>query len=487
MHEPTDDERQPAPPPASAAAPGDGGWQRVVGWGAVAALVSALLAAAANLTEVLSWFAPDETRELVAETRGVVVDADSKIEELLTLLRVQAAASGTDLNVEAEAALRNAIAAIVASGNVQKQSAVALLDAGDVAGAAELMARTAAGQTGAVGQTAAAAAASWREAGALFYGYDTARAIDSYKQAAKLEPGDPETLEMLGYALNRAGRLDEAERVFGEALALDLPPQVRASVLIGLGGIAKQRGRYPQAGEHLAEALTVAERARLPAARIHALVAQATLDMSMGRPEEADRRLSRAQSLAAEYDDESLRVRVLESRGTLAARRGDFDAAEQLLGDALAVHDSLKDRAGRARALGNLGAVALIRGDVDAAETMLLETVAIGESLGWQSSVAYDLVNLAAISATRGDFAQADERLGRAQAIAAEVGLAELEPVIVFNRGEMARDAGDLESACRHWLAALPRLRDMGSEHTATAEEQLAAAGCPAPPEDSSD
>lgn len=106
------------------------------------------------------------------------------------------------------------------------------------------------------------------------------------------------------------------------------------------------------------------------------------------------------------------------------------------------------------------------------------EFAELNEQLGWKSSVAHDLVNLAAISSAKGDFATADRRLGRAQRIAEDIGLAELVPVIVFNRGEIARDADNLEAACSHWLAALPMMKQMGSAHVATAQAQIDSAGC---------
>jgi hypothetical protein len=69
-------------------------WRRkVIGLGAAAAIGSAALAVLANLSEIAGWFAPDQTRELVEKTRVTVEDTDAKVNELINLLRNQAAAA----------------------------------------------------------------------------------------------------------------------------------------------------------------------------------------------------------------------------------------------------------------------------------------------------------------------------------------------------------------------------------------------------------
>lgn len=153
--------------------------QQVIRFGAIAAILSAVLAVTANLSEIAGWFAPDETRELVEETQAKVETTGAKVDELLVLLRNQAAASGVNLDMESEAAIRNAVLAIVASGNAIKRAAVAQLEQGDVAAAAETISSIATEQASAVSQTGSAAAASWAEAGALFRTFDFDRASDS--------------------------------------------------------------------------------------------------------------------------------------------------------------------------------------------------------------------------------------------------------------------------------------------------------------------
>lgn len=454
-------------------------WRRsVIGLGAAAAIGSATLAVLANLSEIAGWFSPDETQELVKQTRVVIEDTDAKVNELINLLRNQAAAGGADLNIESETAIRNAIQTIIASGNAQKQTALTHLNEGDVATAAEMMSRIAENQAVAVSQTSDAAAATWREAGALYFSNDVARAIHSYEQANLLQPGHSQTLEMLGHSLLRAGRVNEARTVFQQCLASHPPADLRASVHHGFGNIAKLAGDYATAIEHYTQAQQISEENGLAAEQAQALVSLAVVARAQGNLDLAGRYLQRALARAVDMNNEMLRAKILTNLGTIAASRENYDEAERHISEALAIHRIANDLAGQANAMGNLGAVALLRGDVENAEALLLESVQIGERLGWQESVAYDLVNLGGMALERRDFESADNFLEKAERFAQQAELGELAPVIIFNRGEIAIERGQTELACRFWLEAEPLLVAMGSGHAETAATKINAAQC---------
>lgn len=453
--------------------------RRAIGLGALAAVLSGTLAVLANLSEIAGWFAPDETRELVAQTRKDIQETEAKIESLVMLLRNQAAATGLNLDIESEAAIRNAIEAIIASGNAQKQTALSYLDAGDARSAAAMMARVASEQSVAANSTGEAAAETWRETGALYYGLDMRQAVEAYSEANRLQPGHPETLEMLGHSLLRTGRMDEAEETYRRVLALNPAPDPLVSTHGGLGNVAKLRGNYALAREHFARSLELAIEFDLPRHRIQAQIHLASLAREEGRMEEADGLLRDALERASAFADESLTARLLANLGTLEAARENFGVAADLLERALAIYRQRNDLGGIAHAIGNLGALALMRGDLDAAETLLLESVDIGRQLGWASSIVTDLINLGGIETARDNFEAADRYLGEAGALSEQHGLAELTPIIVHNRGDIARQRGDIETACRYWAEAEPQLAAMGSVHAETARKQLAVAECP--------
>ncbi len=473
----------PAEPPARAPAvdvsekPALG--RRVIGWGAIAAIASAFLALAANLSEVLGWFQPDDTRELVEQTRSTIADTDEKVDELVILLRNQAAAAGVSLDIASEAAIRNAVEAIVLSSNREKQLALEQVDSGNVAGAAESLEKLARSQGEAAATTGSTAAETWREAAALYETFDLQKSVASYEQAVLHLPHDPALVDALGHALIRADRFDEARQRFEAVLELAPPPDIRASALHGLGHIAQKRGDYPQAETHFTASLAAAEEARSVADRVHALRALALLRRAQGDVESTRELLDQALDLTDEAGHDGLRASILSAIGSTAAATGDYDAANTYLNEALAIYEAENNLPKQAIVIGNLGAVALKRQDFAEAEPLILESVRLGEQLNWQTSIAYDLINLALISGARENFAEADERLGRAQDIAEVVGLVELLPVILFNRGEVAESAGDLDAACRHYAEAVPLFVEMGSEHAAEATGKLSASDCP--------
>jgi tetratricopeptide (TPR) repeat protein len=454
-------------------------WRRnALGLGAAAALLSATLAVLANLSEVAGWFRDDETQALVEQTRVAIEDTDAKVNELLNLLRNQAAAAGVDLNIESEVAIRNAIQTIIASANAQKQTALAHLDDGNVSKAADMLTNIAASQALAVAETGDAAAATWREAGALYFMHDIKQAVRSYEEADRLQPGNPETLDMLGHSLIRAGRLEEARNTFEECLAQKPSPAVVTSARNGLGNIAKQTGEYALARSHFSQALETSRANKLVAEQTQSLVSLATIARVEGEPDLAERQLQQAESLASEIDNGSLKAKIQTNLGIIAAARGEYDEAEKRIREALEIHRAGSNLAGQANAIGNLGAVALKRGDFEDAETLLLESVDIGERLGWKESVAYDLVNLGGMALARSEFETADEYLGRAEVVARDAELGELLPVIVFNRGEIALERGDVAAACGYWSEAGPALSAMGSSHAETATRRIDEAAC---------
>jgi hypothetical protein len=95
-----------------------------------------------------------------------------------------------------------------------------------------------------------------------------------------------------------------------------------------------------------------------------------------------------------------------------------------------------------------------------------------------QLLVCYDLVNLGGIATQRKSFEAADEYLAEAEVISRDAELAELVPVIIFNRGEIALERGNATLACQYWMEAEPVLTSMGSGHAELAVSRIASTGC---------
>lgn len=447
--------------------------------GAIVAVLGGMLVTAANISDVLSWLLPDESARMLEQTQTTVQSTDEKVDELVRLLRDQAARSGSAFDPASEGTIRDALEAIVQSADTRKQVALNKLSQGDVDGAAKSLMAVAEDLDRTSEQSVASAAAAWREAGAIYYTTDVEKAVESYDAAYRLLPDSPVSLLDLGYAHLRADRLDDALG-FLEALAgMDAPADLVASAQRGVGIVFKLKGDYRQAEAWFDRAMTTAMGGDDRRQQALTLLQQGAIHRARGDNSKARKDFATAAGYAEETGDEHLLAVSLNNLGIIMAVSGNFDEAERTLVRANEIHKARFDLAGQANSLGNLGAAALSRGDADMAETYLLESVAIGEKLGWQRSIALDLINLGSIAAARDQFTLAEERLGQALQIATAIQLNEIRPIILVNLGEVARDRQDPAEACRLWHEALPALKAMQHGAAGVVENYIDDLDCP--------
>ncbi|MCH9695499.1 MAG: tetratricopeptide repeat protein [Gammaproteobacteria bacterium] len=446
--------------------------------GVLAALLGGLLVTAANVSDILQWIIPDGSIDIMEKTRSTVESTDAKVDELVQMLRDQAARSGVALKPGSEDTIRKALQDIVNSVDARKRSAVDLLIAGDVDGAAASIASVAEDLDMASKQSVDAAAISWREAGAIYYTSNIDEAVNSYQSAYNLRPDDAANRLDLGYALIRAGRLDEAIDIFDVLAESEVSTEISADALRGVGTARKLRGEYDIATVYLSRAMGFAQQTGLRRQSL-VLLQQGAIARNRGDYEQARTTFETASGFAEEIGDEHLLAESLNNLGIVMASIGRFDQAIDMLSRAYDTHVARRDIAGQATALGNLGATALVRKDFDSAEDYLLESVKIGERLGWQRSIALDLINLSNIAASRQQYQIASERLSRALDIASTAELDEIYPIILANMGELARERGSDSEACRLWAEALPALRSMQHSATDIVVRHQGDLGCP--------
>ena len=433
--------------------------------GAIIAVLGGILVTAANISDVLTWVLPDESAQLLEATQSTVLSTDAKVDELVQLLRNQAARSGSGLDPEAEGTIRDALKTLVESVDARKNRALNLLAEGDVIAAAESLVAVAEDMDVASVQSVDAAAASWREAGVIYYTTDIKKAVSSFESARRLRPDDAENTIDLAYAYVRAGRLGDALSLFETLTGESVADETRVFALRGAGIVHKLRADYPTARDYLNRALALLEDSDQLRQRGLILLQLGSIDRAQGNNDTAEEQFKTAVSYAEVIDDPHLRAEALNNLGVIMATTGNYDRAFETLTEAHEIHKGRHDLAGQATTLGNLGATALKQGDATRAEPYLLESVEIGERLGWQQSIVIDLINLGGIAVGREQYDAAQAHLTRALDIADEAQLDELLPLILANMGEVASAAGDTDEACRFWGEALPLLRK--AEHAA--------------------
>ncbi len=434
--------------------------------GAILAVLGGILITAANITDILNWLLPDDSVQLLEETQSTVQSTGAKVDEMVRLLRDQAARAGYGLDLDSENTIRNALAVIVNSVDARKQSALSKLVDGDVEGAALSIVAVAQDLDTASEQSVDAAADSWREAGAIYHTANIDEAVRSYESAYRLRPDDPLNALDLAFTYIRAGRLDDALVLFEKVAAQDAAPDLKAIALRGAGTVQKLQGDYDTASASLTRAMEAAKETGNRRQQGLILLQHGAIARARGDNSGAREQFETAVRYAEETGDPHFLAESLNNLGIVMAVSGDFDPAALTLTRAYDIHVGRHDLAGQAMTLGNLGATALKQEDVEAAETYLLESVSIGEQLGWPRSIALDLINLGSIAASRQQFDTATDYLTRALDIAVSAQLNEIHPIILVNMGGVARDQDDAAEACRLWSEALPLLQAM--KHSAT-------------------
>ena len=275
-------------------------------------------------------------------------------------------------------------------------------------------------------------------------------------------PGSIALLLQQGVGHYRAGRLDEAEAFFRQALALQ-PGQPDALHLFGL--VALQRGRAAEAARAIGEAI----RANKAEPRYHLDLGRA--EAAQGRSEAARACWRRAQRLAARSPEVLLAIGVAQAgQGCLDDAAASFRlavrhdpgllVAHNNLGSALAYLGRFDEAAASYRA-----ALALDPGNVEARVNLAGALAALGrpEEAVEQYQQAIHL-DPAAAAAQRGlgDVLSALGRLEPAvaayrAAIRVEPGLAEAHA----NLGTALGNLGRREEACAAYEAALRRKPDL--------------------------
>src|SRR5271157_4085401 len=155
------------------------------------------------------------------------------------------------------------IARGASAGDKQLQRALGLLQAGDVAQAAQLLQAVADEKTARIQQDSKDAATAYRNLGAIAGLGDPKRALDAYRKTIELDPSDAESLLWVGWIELERGHLDEAEQRFRRLLELaagDSQARNRYWATLGLGDIRRERGNLPEALKSYRDGLAIRDR-----------------------------------------------------------------------------------------------------------------------------------------------------------------------------------------------------------------------------------
>ncbi len=166
---------------------------------------------------------------------------------------------------------------------------------------------------------------------------DEAAMLAAYEEAARL----PRALDAPGYlsmsltrlanAYTTLGRLEEADRLHEESIALRTNPLTHAFALLGRAVTARHAGRAAAAEVDLAEALSLYESIEQDDGVVSCLIEQAWCAYEVGRGTDALARAARAAVLGRDQPDPRVGVAAIEALAAAVTLDGrDVDAARLL-------------------------------------------------------------------------------------------------------------------------------------------------------------
>ncbi len=220
-----------------------------------------------------------------------------------------------------------------------------------------------------------------------------------------------------------AGHLSEGRRWLERALqasspsAAPMPPEVRAKVLNGAGGLAYQQSDYASANALLTECLAL--RAQIGNTWT---IANVLNNLGLVATEQGDVASAKAyceESLAlfrALGDDDPGVQRLLSNLANQAFDQGDYALSNRLWEESLALSRRHGDKAAIALALTNLGWAWLLQNDPGQAAACCREALVLSHELGNQPILIFDLEGLAGVAGAQGQPVRAARLFGAAQA-----------------------------------------------------------------------
>jgi tetratricopeptide (TPR) repeat protein len=158
-------------------------------------------------------------------------------------------------------------------------------------------------------------------------------------------------------------------------------------------------------------------------------------------------RYETAVALYQELGDENEAVRCLAELGHVAIDDGDHDRADELYSTAAERFEAIGNTTRQAVALSNLAAIAARRGDAAAAAERGARAIELQRAIGDLDGTAVSLANLGRVLLELGDERAARDAFGESFELALRVSYQMLLAYLVGAAGELARRAGELETA----------------------------------------
>jgi len=272
-----------------------------------------------------------------AQTRTAIAEDGEKtralLEELLAERREARQAVGQAPDAQADLSFEEAVAAILSSTDAREAPArQALADKRPIDAADELM-KVSRQEQAAIDDMGKATAARYREAGALYYGVNDKKALEAYREAAKLDISDVWSLIYLTrLEKSQMGNIGAARKWAEAGLKAAANERDRAAAYDALGNVALAdndvagaRAAY-QASADIAKRLAAAEGAGADAQRDYSVSLDKLGDVAL-----ADKDVAGARAAYQASADIFKKLAAAEGAGADAQR--DYSVSLEKLGN----------------------------------------------------------------------------------------------------------------------------------------------------------
>ncbi len=268
------------------------------------------------------------------------------------------------------------------------------------------------------------AAAYYRHLGALAFLRNTDKAVEAYREAARLDPECADGWRQLGVLHIRRGdfldgraslqRADELARRSGDRA-------LEGRIAGNLGAIELYQNRLTEAERLFARDHAISSELGNRDGLARARGNLGLVYMKLARHEEAYFMHSEALAVARQLGNRLEEARQVGNLAEVKCAQGDIAAAVDLHRQALALDEELGNREGVARHAGNLGELASKAGDDETAERLFEKALAIDEQLRNRAGQARHLANLGNLHSRLGHSARAETLLRRALSLHEEL------------------------------------------------------------------
>ncbi|MFK4084744.1 ATP-binding protein [Kribbella sp. NPDC020789] len=278
-------------------------------------------------------------------------------------------------------------------------------------------------------------------------------------------PGHTADLSSILYRyLDDAGHYADGE-VLHSAAARSAPRAQRGRALSSLGVVHWRLGRFPEAREVYAEALSIASAGGDHREHIRALINLGLVLERVGAYDEAYTNYLRSIEIAAAIDSHLATAHALHNVVHLAERLGRYDEAYERVQECLAMLRETGDRVTEGRALNSRAGVNLSLGRYDQARADAEQAIVIARETGNRTGEAYALVTLGRALSALGALEPAQSRLELALRIAGELGNRDAEALALNESGTIAGTSGSPATALTRHRAALAISTEVGDPY----------------------